>query len=71
MRGKLVRTETANEPRERDGPKNGQKVFDCFERRGKGGYHIPERYEVFIQLKLKRRVRSLFDVFFWQIVSLL
>jgi hypothetical protein len=24
-----------------------------------GGYHIPEGHELFIQLKLKRRVRSL------------
>ena len=59
VHGKLVRTETANEPREHDGPQNGQKFLIVLKGGGKGGYHIPEGHELFIQLKLKRRVRSL------------
>jgi hypothetical protein len=70
MHGKLVRTEAANDPRVHDGPHKGQKIFDCFERRGKEGYHIPESYDLPIQLKLKQPVRSVFDIFFWEIVSL-
>jgi hypothetical protein len=39
------------------------------ETRGGGGDHIPESYDLPAQLKLKHRVRSVFDIFFWEIVS--
>jgi hypothetical protein len=52
------------------GHKTTKKFVIVLKGGGKVGYHIPEIYELLIQIKLKFGVRSLFDIFFCQIISL-